>query len=335
MGRTAYDFEEYGIDNIRTYVRNFELPRPDPCSEKDLLFMLGRGPYIPSTDVNKSHQNILHTRHERWRSFENIQHLTLDGISPLKWTNMLPLKANEPIDKASCAIDPRYRLPQVLPDFYTHAPIDISNMQSWLNLLLITATRIMHTTMPATSPYAFQYGKNKSKDNHIFRHFVWSPNGLNPHEPTWDAGSVVVAYQPPFVLTLQDLQEFASCRAFPTFDAISDHLSSKYRLWAKIWDTCQVNHSNWFILTSYTHWVFGAFSKGMRVAFVSPVITYSRSKPSILEIFLYWVCSAMNQPGTFRLPQVGDDVLDPYEVPCTAYDVLFFGHRAVLALCDT
>ena len=84
MGRSAYDFEEHGLKNIRTYVRNFELPRPDALAEKDWLFMLRKGRTNLSTDVNKSHANNLECRHERWRYLENIRHLSLEVISPLK-----------------------------------------------------------------------------------------------------------------------------------------------------------------------------------------------------------------------------------------------------------
>jgi len=83
MGRSPYDFERHAYENVRSYVRQFELPRPDPCSERDLLFMLGRGPYIPSTDINKSHQNHLLCRHERWRTLENIRHISLEAMCPL------------------------------------------------------------------------------------------------------------------------------------------------------------------------------------------------------------------------------------------------------------
>ena len=85
MGRSAYDFEDHGLKNIRTYVRNFELPRPDALSERDWLFMLGQEPRTRlATDVNKSHKNTLETRHEKWRYLENIHSLSLEVISPLK-----------------------------------------------------------------------------------------------------------------------------------------------------------------------------------------------------------------------------------------------------------
>ena len=74
---------------------------------------------------------------------------------------------------------------------------------------------------------------------------------------------------------------------------------------------------------------------GMRVAFISPVIAYSRKAPTILEYFSFWLCSAMELPGTFRLPQVGDEERIYFEIPTTTYDAFGLGRSALLALCKT
>jgi hypothetical protein len=74
--------------------------------------------------------------------------------------------------------------------------------------------------------------------------------------------------------------------------------------------------------------------QGMRVAFVSPVIPYNQKQPTVLEHVIFWLSSAIKLPGTFRLPQVGDKGIHPCETPSTAYDILFFGHEAVVALCE-
>ena len=84
MGRSAYDFEEHGVKNIRAFVRNFSLPKPDAFIEKDSLFVLGKAHASLATDVNKSHENTLESRHEKWRYLENIIHLSLEVICPLK-----------------------------------------------------------------------------------------------------------------------------------------------------------------------------------------------------------------------------------------------------------
>lgn len=73
----------------------------------------------------------------------------------------------------------------------------------------------------------------------------------------------------------------------------------------------------------------------MRAAFVSPIITYDKKQPTVLEHVLFWLCSASGLSGTFLFPQVGDEIRRPCETPCSAYDILFFGHEAVLALCES
>lgn len=87
------------------------------------------------------------------------------------------------------------------------------SMLPWLNLLLVTVTRILHAFEPRTDSFAFQPGNNKANDRHIFQYLIWSQKEFGLHEPTWESGSVLVAYQPPFVLTVTDLEEFVSCKA--------------------------------------------------------------------------------------------------------------------------
>lgn len=85
-------------------------------------------------------------------------------------------------------------------------------MVPWLNLLLATAARILHVCHPRTNSFAFLPGRNTASDRRIFQYFIWSDKVDNLNDPNWD-GSVLVAYQPPYVLTVTDLEEFASCRA--------------------------------------------------------------------------------------------------------------------------
>jgi hypothetical protein len=248
MGRTAYDFNEHGLKNIRTYVRNFELPRPDALSEKDLLFMLGQGPRATrlATDVNKSHKNTLESRHEKWRYLENIRHLSLEVISPLKCESLL-IGNQRAGDERNISSRDKYRAPQyahhswssvLQPTIYTcvsapAAVLSCSNrhrevcsqqlsqvessrsriffsMVPWLNLLLVTATRILHISHTGTESFAFQPLNNTANDRNIFRYLIWSDKDAKSHEPR---GSVLVAYQPPYILTPTDLEEFVSCKA--------------------------------------------------------------------------------------------------------------------------
>ena len=101
--------------------------------------------------------------------------------------------------------------------FYLCAEWTTFSMLPWLSLVLTTSCRILHSTIPHMESFAFQPGNNKARDKHIFRYLIWSHSGFRPHEPKPDRGSVLVAYQPPYILTQSDLKEFTSCKtaSFP------------------------------------------------------------------------------------------------------------------------
>ena len=69
------------------------------------------------------------------------------------------------------------------------------------------------------------------------------------------------------------------------------------------------------------------------MAFVGEVQAYAGCTPTILEHLLYWISSSMNEPGTYRRPEVGSErVLPLEECPCVVYDVMAKNPRAALAL---
>src|SRR6266498_1731966 len=102
MGRTAYDYDEHGLKNIQTYIRNFELPKPDYHGENDWLLAIGKMPYNLATDVNKSHQNTLECRHEKWRFLEHIRQVSFDTISPSKCKPSFHIVAAEAKSLSNC-----------------------------------------------------------------------------------------------------------------------------------------------------------------------------------------------------------------------------------------
>lgn len=63
--------------------------------------------------------------------------------------------------------------------------------------------------------------------------------------------------------------------------------------------------------------MFGVFSLGYEVAYVSEVIAYDEIGPTVLECFLYWVQSAMFVPGTFEIPRVSAATLPAHDVNTT------------------
>jgi len=85
----------------------------------------------------------------------------------------------------------------------------------WIDLAVVTATRVIHHMYPESSDWAFVPGQSDPRDDHIFRHCVWTVSDQNA--PAFGTDSVqprkrqvVLAYQCPWVLDQGDLADFAS-----------------------------------------------------------------------------------------------------------------------------
>lgn len=87
MGRTAYDFNRYGAQDLRRYLECFELPRPVECDPREILLTLPR-----AEELFKSHENRnLATGHEAWRRLEWINKIRLEKTFLSMCTSFLSL----------------------------------------------------------------------------------------------------------------------------------------------------------------------------------------------------------------------------------------------------
>ncbi|KAI0027905.1 hypothetical protein K488DRAFT_24099, partial [Vararia minispora EC-137] len=68
---------------------------------------------------------------------------------------------------------------------------------------------------------------------------------------------------------------------------------AKHRVWAHIYDTCAARGAQYFVLTNYTQWVFGAFSPGLTRAWVCATPYFDDRDPGVLELLLYWIATAL------------------------------------------
>lgn len=150
---------------------------------------------------------------------------------------------------------------------------------------------------------------------------------------------MLVAIQPPWIATQRDLEEFANSREFPPFmvpgDTFPEALpESKDRLWAKLWDCCAREKIHYFVVTSYTHWVFGVFTPGYSAAFTSPAIPHNNTVPTIVEMLTFWTISAMGIEGGYKPRHVSEEYdASCYLAPCTIYDFLAaYDEETVVAL---
>ncbi|KAF8350729.1 hypothetical protein F5887DRAFT_876120 [Amanita rubescens] len=302
-------------DNLRCYLREAVLPAMvcDPMA-----------PNLPPKG-HKSHLNHLKVKPERWRRLENIQPLecTIMDKRVTDWIDKYIPDTSLGCDDTDYSTGESLTLPCPplfnIPTFVERRPTDIVRMVPWLdNLPLMTTQRTLHLIHPASRQWhwSLTFQDVTAMDRDIFQYFTWTlqavPGFLAHADDTVMRNigrfSVVLAFQPPWILSYQDLKEFSDCRSFPPYllpgNAFPTPLESKDRLWAKLWDICVERRTPWFVLTSYHHWVFGAFSRGWTTAFVTRVYEYEYFSPTIVECLTYWVASALHIRGTWRIPEV-------------------------------
>ncbi|KAE9387498.1 hypothetical protein BT96DRAFT_484276 [Gymnopus androsaceus JB14] len=328
-----------GTDNLKSYVREAALPR----MTNDRF-----APPMPP-DGHKSHQNTLKVRPESWRRLENIytlENFRMEEVITAWIDTYLPEHALGVEDRDE-ATGETLSIPCPGTDFdimyqEERRPSDINRLAPWVdNLALMTVQRIIHLLHPDTQLWNFSLADEGDVDRKIFQYYMWSIPGhvldglQEERRKAVQYSSVVVAFQPPWILSLQDIKEFAKCRSFPPFrergNAFPTPLNSTHRLWAKLWDLCVSKNTPWFVLTSYNHWTFGMFSKGWTNAFISGVYAHSAYSPTITECLTFWVASAMRIATTLRYPKVCEEPPNS-QTPCTVYDAMAQSPEAALAL---
>ncbi|TFK29915.1 hypothetical protein FA15DRAFT_608813 [Coprinopsis marcescibilis] len=191
-------------------------------------------------------------------------------------------------------------------------PEDLHCFLPWLDRLpLITAQRIIHLLMPETRDWRLRSTLVPvEQDTNIWFEYVWAKKtkivNLTP-EPI-DGRSITIGVQPPWILTENLMKQFIGCKSFPPYYrpgySYPDHLTTKDRLWAKLWDACVRHRTRYFVLTSYENWVFGVFSPGWTTAFTTNIQKASQTGPTVLELLCFWIASSMHAPGGFSLPLI-------------------------------
>lgn len=97
---------------------------------------------------------------------------------------------------------------------------NVCSLAPWVdNLALMTVQRIIHLLHPNTHLWSFSLADEGDIDRKIFQYYMWSIPGHvmdaleEDHKKPIQYSSVVVAFQPPWILSLQDIKEFAKCRS--------------------------------------------------------------------------------------------------------------------------
>lgn len=185
-----------------------------------------------------------------------------------------------------------------VPELRLPAASDINRVCDWLdNFPLQTVQRVFHIMFPATKDWGFVTLDDHGCDDDNFKKFHWTD--VNQDHPDIHDLSVIVACQPPWIMSDESMRQFTQLKSLPEG---TRPLRGRERLWGKLWDTCVHNQTPFFILTSYQQWAFGMFSRGWTTAFVSPVIDAQSRSPTVMHALLYWLCSALRAPGGFVQP---------------------------------
>lgn len=198
------------------------------------------------------------------------------------------------------------------PPFYQVPSISLARADSlkrlftWIDLLpLETVRRAVHLLYPETKAWSFASDAD-DPDHAIFKCITWSQ--LVDHDDERHCRNAMSIFiQPPWVLSVRDLELFGKRQSFFGSSSTPWHerpTTPHERLWYKLWDCCITRSCPWFVVSTYTHWVFGVFSNGWTAAFVSPVYSHDSHDPSVLQLLLFWLCSAMGLPGGWVVPEV-------------------------------
>jgi hypothetical protein len=270
---------------------------------------------LVSINLNSSQPSVdaaLHALPRRYRKLRAIHPLRLALLNEYcqDWTeDFVPCVSlgEEDEDRET---GERFTVP--CPPFYQVPSISLARADSlkrlftWIDLLpLETVRRAVHLLYPETKAWSFASDAD-DPDHTIFKCITWSQ--LVDHDDERHCRNAMSIFiQPPWVLSVHDLELFCKRQSF--FGSSStpwhEHPTTPHeRLWYKLWDCCITRSCPWFVVSTYTHWVFGVFSNGWTAAFVSPVYSHNSHDPSVIQLLLFWLCSAMGLPGGWVVPEI-------------------------------
>lgn len=181
---------------------------------------------------------------------------------------------------------------------------DIERVFLWVDMFpLESIRRVLHLLYPESTSWKFI----PCEEEPLMKTITWTE--CDKTEPIRHHMGLFLF--PPWVLSSTGLQEFARGQPFQFLDHSPalrrDPDQNVFRgqewLWSKVWDSCVSRNCPWFIVSTYTDWVFGVFSAGWTASFVSPVFAFDCHVPTVLELLLFWLVSAMGYPGGWVVPE--------------------------------
>jgi hypothetical protein len=77
---------------------------------------------------------------------------------------------------------------------------------------LTTIERVMHLSFPETLEWRFETDNQEDVDADIFDYCLWTlPNSDPTPDPEIQKRGVVIAFQPPWILSTKDIEAFVNC----------------------------------------------------------------------------------------------------------------------------
>ncbi|OBZ77091.1 hypothetical protein A0H81_03779 [Grifola frondosa] len=293
--------------NVRRYLASATLPS------------MRLGPAAPPLPMegHKTHLNTLAVKPESYRTLDTMHRLRYPVLSEYGLKFIDDHVSSTPYEESLAHGEyinipaPSFDIPLREPPL----PEDVFQVCKWVTYFALeTIECILHLVLPETRRWSFDLDKKDDVDEELLRHVTWrfKTTLIQSVEDTWRS-SLTVIIQPPWILSRKELELFVSCSVLATnqSSAHDKDYESHERVWGKIWDTCVCKRSQWFVLTTYFGWVFGAFSREWTKAFVSDIISYDSTCPTVLECLFYWFASASEVPGGWTIPEVSELISDP------------------------
>ncbi|KAF9246543.1 hypothetical protein BU15DRAFT_40045 [Melanogaster broomeanus] len=184
---------------------------------------------------------------------------------------------------------------------------DIERVFLWVDMLpMESIRRVLHLLYPESNSWKFI----PCEEEPWLKTLAWSQSTTDCGKTDFVQHLMGLFLIPPWMLSSKDLEDFARGQSVCVtntqvsgLDPDMNVFRGQEWLWSKVWDSCVSRNCPWFIVSTYTNWVFGVFSAGWTASFVSPVYASDCHVPTILELLLFWLISAMGYPGGWVVPE--------------------------------
>jgi len=277
--------------------------------------MAFRSPRVESGSFHAS-LNVLPERYRKLRLVHTINATLFSGIVSDWVEEFVPCKSLGVNDEDERTGE---RLTIPCEPFFSIVPLplvraeDIERVFVWVDMFPLESIRRILSLLYADSNL---WKLLPCEEGPFLKTSTWSYTKSDQGKTMFSQHALCLFLMPPWALSAKDLQEFTRGQSFPdrtSSESLRNKTQSTLRgmewLWSKVWDTCICRNCPWFIVTTYTHWVFGVFSAGWTASFVSPLYAFDSCTPTILEVLVFWLISAMGNPGGFAVPEISSELV--------------------------